>query len=121
LAVALAGALVAGAGGVVVRSRVGDGRAGGAAVPQAVAYAAQITVRTANSLFHIGTIVLPPRGHGDAWFRQGRQTDRREPRNAVPPRKSERQADNCQHFLRSRCLVSETSSRSPLRGSGRAI
>src|SRR5438132_2916143 len=61
------------------------------------------------------------RGHGDAWFRQGRRTDRREPRNAVPPRQSERQADNCQHFLRSRCLVSETSSRSPLRGPGRAL
>src|SRR2546426_9254994 len=29
---------------------------------------------------------LASRGHGDAWFRQGRQTDRREPRNAVPPR-----------------------------------
>src|SRR2546428_10003959 len=29
---------------------------------------------------------LASRGHGDAWFRQGRQTDRREPRNDVPPR-----------------------------------
>ena len=48
--------------------------------------AAQITVSTPISAFHIGTIVLPRWGHGDAWFRQGRQTDRREPRNAVPPR-----------------------------------
>ena len=79
--VAVAGALL----GDAVVPRVGEGWAAGAA-EHALANAAQITARTASSPFHIGTIVLPQRGHGDAWFRQGRQTDRREPRNAVPPR-----------------------------------
>jgi hypothetical protein len=80
------GAVVGAFAAVVVGLRCGeDGWAAGAA-EQALTNAAHITVRTAPSAFLIGTIVQPRRGHGDAWFRQGRQTDRREPRNAVPPR-----------------------------------
>jgi hypothetical protein len=81
VAVAVAGTLL----GEAVGRDVGDRRAAGAA-EHALTNAAEITMRTAISPFHIGTIVLPVKGHGDAWFRQGRQTDRREPRNAVPPR-----------------------------------
>ena len=36
--------------------------------------------------FDTGTIDNAREGHGDAWSRQGRRTDRCEPRNAVPPR-----------------------------------
>jgi len=84
IGVAVAGALL----GETVAPRVADGRAAGAdgAAEQAVTIKVQIATNDATLHFHIGTIVLPRRGHGDAWFRQGRQTDRREPRNAVPPR-----------------------------------
>jgi len=60
LAVALAGALLGeGLPGEIVGPRVGDGWAAGAA--EHATNAAQITVTTASSLFHIGTIVLPTR------------------------------------------------------------
>ena len=69
---AVAGAAVAGFVGVVVRSGVVDDLAAGGAA-HAVASAAQITVRTAKSLLHIGTIVLPKRiagvPHGDTGMR----------------------------------------------------
>ena len=77
--------------GVAAARAFCEERASGAA-EHAIRSAAEITERAATSGRHTGTIVLPrrivgvPKGHGDAWFRRGRQTDRREPRNAVPPR-----------------------------------
>src|SRR5882762_8855719 len=65
--------------------------------------------------------MVPEEGHGDAWFRQGRRCERRETRNAVPPRKSERQPDNWHKFLRTRCLVSERPPGLPSTGRVRAI
>src|SRR5438094_4509181 len=71
---AVAGAVVAGFVAVVVRSGVVDDLAAGGAA-HAVANAAQIAVRTANSLLHIGTIVLPPGATGMRGFdRAGRRT-----------------------------------------------
>src|ERR1700704_2093271 len=66
-------------------------------------------------------LMVPEEGHGDAWFRQGKRCERRETRNAVPPRKSERQPDNWHKFLRTRCLVSERPSGLPSAGRVRAI
>src|SRR3977135_1922083 len=66
-------------------------------------------------------LMVPEEGHGDAWFRQGRRCERRETRNAVPPRKSERQPDNWHKFLRPRCLVSERPPGLPSAGRVRAI
>src|SRR5947207_477471 len=72
--VAVAGAVVAGLVDVAVRSGVTEGRAAGAAA-HATTNAAQITVRTATSLLHISTIVLPVGATGMRGFdRAGRRT-----------------------------------------------
>src|SRR2546427_12351744 len=87
-ALAVAGAVVAGFVGVVVRSGVVDDLAAGGAA-HAVANAAQITVRTANSLLHIGTIVFPQRiagvPHGDTGMSGFDTAGRRTPASPGTP------------------------------------
>src|SRR6267143_5328991 len=70
LAVGLAGALL----GELATGCVGEGRSAGAP-EHAVTNAAEITMRTAISHFHIGTIVLPHGATGMRGFdRAGRRT-----------------------------------------------
>jgi len=70
-------------------SLAGGVRAGGVAAGEhAAANAAPISNERRSWRARTLQLMLPDRatGQGDAWYRQGRQTDRREPRNAVPPR-----------------------------------
>ena len=48
--------------------------------------AVPVAKKRSRFAFDTGTIDNAQEGHGDAWSRQGRRTDRCEPRNAVPPR-----------------------------------
>ena len=70
--------------GVVAAGGVGTFARG--AFEQATAATAIASAKRCRGVRTAGTIDGARKGHGDAWLRQGRRTDRCEPRNAVPPR-----------------------------------